>query len=163
MNEGIQKLLNEASSEIEKISKKLNDLREENAGTSVAEFIDLVLEWRYDSDKRMVLHEMFSRYCFPTETINFLPRFYSFVANLRDDSYFVVQWHRVKLKKQQICWKNGEMVLEPCEHSDPRSFPLVSLSGDGSQEFGLLIAAMEKHYETQRAREREIEEMLGGS
>lgn len=144
---------NTAKDDIEYHRDKLKALYEKHEGKPVAHFIEKVFAWRKNPQHFQILFGMFERRAFTLHQASFLARFYSFVSNLMDDSYYYIRWERPKLRNGSFVRdSSGNMESEPCPAGAPGSCPVVYSSGEGSQDFQALIDAVEAEIARRAAR-----------
>lgn len=161
---------------VAKIQDDADDVEEylrKYASTPVGQFILLFLSWALDTRKHQLLWEMFHEVMQLGERC-MLADLKSFVGNeLLDDSYFVIVWvvpdyamrtlgegdDAVELATLQFV--NGDIKVREVPADDPQGRPRVRRAVDnGSQDPGLLLAAMETMLQRDNARTAELEAML---
>jgi hypothetical protein len=86
---------------------------------------------------------------------NYFGSIHSFLVNVfLDDTYFEIKWMTSKLV-------NGKMRYRVSTKNNPKSKPVVFLTGDGEHDPKVLFEAMDIALERDERRRREIDEMFG--
>lgn len=146
----------EAVKNIEGRADRLLDIRNEHIGTPVAEFIERIIGWFNDSEKRLLLYQI-GEYIFWDDEFNFLKKLCQFVSHeMLDDGCFIVKWmkpdydyidHEINgkvLKLPNAVYVDGRIRLKETDKDDPEGRPEIHYGGDfGTQDASVLLEAMD--------------------
>ena len=141
----LQFIYNNAITDLNKQKLDLDRLMEKNKDSEVGVFIQRVLDWYFDKDKKHLLWEIFHK-AFDLSPILFMGSFGSFVANcLLNNSTFRVEYHKLFVDANfDLVYENGEHKTVLSSKDDPEAAPIVIIDNDGVQQVSLLMEAMDK-------------------
>ena len=146
----------DAVKNIEETEDRLLDIHNEHIGTPIAEFIERIIGWFNDPQKRLLGYQI-GEYIFWDDEFNFLKKLCQFVSHeMLDDGSFVVKWmkpdydyeeHEIKgkvLKLPTAVYVNGRMRTKETNKDDPDGRPEIHYGGDyGTQDASVLLEAMD--------------------
>ena len=140
----LQTIYNNAIASLNNQKDGLDRLIEENTGSEVGDFIQRVLVWYQDKDRKQLLWEVFHQ-VFDLDPILFMGSFGSFVANcLLDDSAFRVEYRKLFVDgKHDLVWEKDGYKTVLSTKDDPKAEPVVIRDNDGTQKVALLMEAMD--------------------
>lgn len=135
----------------------MQELLENHQEDDIGKFINKVLTWYFDKNKKHMLWEIFHN-VFDLSPLLFMETFCSFVVNsLLDDSAFRIEYRKLSLNKDfNLIWQNGEFKTDLSSEEDLDANPIVYWDNDGSQDVNLLLKAMD-HAELRRLKRIKLE------
>lgn len=141
----LQTIYNNAITNLNNQRIRLDSLIEENKNSDVGNFIERVLNWYHDKNKKQLLWEIFHN-VFDLNPILFMETFASFFTNcLLDDSAFRVEYRKLFVdEKNNLVWEKDGHKTVLSTKDDPKAEPVVFWDNDGSQNVALLMEAMDK-------------------